>query len=375
MHHVGRGDAAQRLDRLVVAPGGEAGPRQVVPEALRVIGIEAHRLPDPLDALFRLPQPGEHLALLDDDQVVVRVEAEGPPLVVDRQVVVLLDEVDCRQDAVHVAVVVVEGKGDFQRRPDQHLGVGTALAPVVDPGLAEHAGLPGVGVRIAGVELDRPLEQAQRPGVVLALAAMVQHLAGEDALVGRHVVGGQPGRAVARRRLDPPRQGGDDRGRDLVLDGEDVLEVAVVALGPEVVVGLGVDQLHGDAHPLPDLAHAAFDDVLHAELGGELLHLDRPALELERGVARDHEQLAEPRQLGDDVLGDAVGEELLLRVAAHVVERQHGDRRLVGTIARRAGLGRRRLVRRRGWTGARPSAGFAAGRGGSGRRAPARRCS
>ena len=64
--------------------------------------------------------------------------------------------------------------------------------------------------------------------------------------------------------------------RDLVLDGEDVLEVAVVALGPEVVVGLGVDQLHRDAHPLPDLAHAALDDVLHAELGGELLHLDRP---------------------------------------------------------------------------------------------------
>ena len=82
----------------------------MVPEALRVIGIEAHRLPDPLDALFRLPQPGEHLALLDDDQVVVRIEAERAPLVVDRLVVVLLDEVDRRQDAVHVAVVVVEGE-------------------------------------------------------------------------------------------------------------------------------------------------------------------------------------------------------------------------------------------------------------------------
>ena len=132
-----------------------------------------------------------------------------------------------------------------------------------------------MGVGIAGIELDRPLEQAQRPGVVLAVAAVVQHLAGEDALVGRHVVGRQPGGAVARRRLDPPGQGRGDRGRDLVLDGEDVLEVAVVALGPEVVVGLGIDQLHRDAHPLPDLAHAALDDVLHAELGGELLHLDR----------------------------------------------------------------------------------------------------
>ena len=117
MHRVGRADAAQRLDRLVVAPGGEAGAREVVPEALRVIGIEAHRLPDPVDALFRLPEPGEHLALLDDDQVVVRIEAQGPPLVVDRLVVVVLDEVDRRQDAVHVAVVVVEGERNVAAPP------------------------------------------------------------------------------------------------------------------------------------------------------------------------------------------------------------------------------------------------------------------
>ena len=33
---------------------------------------------------------------------------------------------------------------------------------------------------------------------------------------------------------------------------------------------------------------------------------------------------------GDDVLDHAVGEILLLGIAAHVLERQHGDRRLVG---------------------------------------------
>ena len=47
------------------------------------------------------------------------------------------------------------------------------------------------------------------------------------------------------------------------------------------------------------------------------------------------------RQFGDDVLDDAVGEVFLLRIAAHVLERQHGDRRLVGQ-------GKRRCRRRRG---------------------------
>ena len=40
--------------------------------------------------------------------------------------------------------------------------------------------------------------------------------------------------------------------------------------------------------------------------------LDRLALVDEGRVARDHEQVAKARQLGDDVLGHAVGEELLL---------------------------------------------------------------
>ena len=179
-------------------------------------------------------------------------------------------------------------------------------------------------------------------------------------------------RAARSRAAASTRPGSDrdDRRRHLVLDREDVLEVAVVALGPEVAVGLGVDQLHGDADALARLAHAALDDVLHAELARDLLHVDRLALVLERRVARDHEQLAEARQLGDDVLGDAVGEEFLLGIAAHVVERQDGDRRLVDALA----LGRRARRRRRA-RGAAPSRSPPRRARGRDRRAPARRCS
>ena len=59
---------------------------------------------------------------------------------------------------------------------------------------------------------------------------------------------------------------------------------------------------------------------------------------LETGIARHHPQLAEARQVGDDVLGHAVGEIVLVIVAAEIGERQHGDRR---PVALRQGIRRR----------------------------------
>ena len=41
---------------------------------------------------------------------------------------------------------------------------------------------------------------------------------------------------------------------DLVLDREDVGEIAVVALGPDVDAGLGLEELCGDTDPLAGLA-------------------------------------------------------------------------------------------------------------------------
>ena len=99
--------------------------------------------------------------------------------------------------------------------------------------------------------------------------------------------------------------------------------------------GCGVDELPGDAHAIAGLAHAAFEHVAHAELAADLLHVDRPALVGEGRIARDDEQPLDARKAGDDVVDHAVGEIFLLGIAAHVLERQHGDRRLVGQRERR----------------------------------------
>jgi hypothetical protein len=70
LHRIRRRDALQRLDRFAVAAGREAGPPERVSDALGVIGIQAHRLPELFDPLVGRAEPGQELALLDDDEVV-----------------------------------------------------------------------------------------------------------------------------------------------------------------------------------------------------------------------------------------------------------------------------------------------------------------
>ena len=57
------------------------------------------------------------------------------------------------------------------------------------------------------------------------------------------------------------------------------------------------------------------------ELAPDILDLRRLILVGERRRAADHEQGAEPRKLGDHVLGQTVGEVVLIGVAAEVGER------------------------------------------------------
>src|SRR4029453_13504718 len=99
---------------------------------------------------------------------------------------------------------------------------------------------------------------------------------------------------------------------------------AFEALRPDIRPGLGVAELPGDAHLVAGLAHAAFQHVAHAKLAADFLHVHRPTLVDEARIAPDDEQPANARQGDDDVFHYAVGEILLLRIAAQVVEGQHG---------------------------------------------------
>src|SRR5215475_10105599 len=110
--------------------------------------------------------------------------------------------------------------------------------------------------------------------------------------------------------------------RNFVLYREDIIEIAIIALGPQVVAELCVDQLRCDPDAIASFAHAALDDVSDTKLPREMTDIDWLALESERRVACYHRERRDLREICDDVFGDGIAEVLLLRIAAHVGERQ-----------------------------------------------------
>src|SRR5262249_44853842 len=123
----------------------------------------------------------------------------------------------------------------------------------------------------------------------------------------------------ARGWAQPNRQRADDFSRDLVLEGEDVSEIAVISACPDVRAGQGIDQLDRDADSLVDLPHTALDHVAHPQLPSHLGDAYRTALVDEGRVARDDRQSVNLREVRDQVLGQSVGEVLLLGIGAQVV--------------------------------------------------------
>src|SRR4029450_7262698 len=90
------------------------------------------------------------------------------------------------------------------------------------------------------------------------------------------------------------------------------------------------NQLRCDPHLRAVAAHAALDDIRHPELATDLPDVAALVLELKHRSARYHLEL---RHLGEDIqqlFRHAVGEIILLSLAAHVCEWQDGDRIAIG---------------------------------------------
>src|SRR4029077_14825333 len=83
--------------------------------------------------------------------------------------------------------------------------------------------------------------------------------------------------------------GCEDEG-DFVLDGENIVQGAVVTFGPEMRTVYCVDQLRRDPDAVPALANAALQNVSHAELLRRLANIDRTTLVNEARIACDDAQ-------------------------------------------------------------------------------------
>ena len=167
-------------------------------------------------------------------------------------------------------------------------------------------------------------------GAVLVLAPS------EHEIVGPQRFGRARARGFDLGAADMRNEGGDDLCREVGLHGEYILDPTVIALRPEVRARLGFDQLGGDPQPVADPARTALDHIAGPELGADRAHVASGCPVGEGRVAGDDEEFVVARKVGDDVLGQAVAEVVLRRVAAQVVEGQDRDRR---TLLARATAG------------------------------------
>ena len=144
-------------------------------------------------------------------------------------------------------------------------------------------------------------------------------------VVGVEIVGRLAQRLLQRDLLQARRQRAGDSAGDALLHGEDVAQLVVVLLGPQLRAVGGVAELHRDPHALAHAPHTAAHDVAGIQRPADLGERQLLVPERQDGVVGDHRQLLEAAERPGDVLGEAVGEIVLGGIAALVGEHQDGD--------------------------------------------------
>ncbi len=193
---------------------------------------------------------------------------------------------------------------------------------------------PGERGSVTRIARDRLLHQTERLRG-LPCRRQDDRIGAQIEIVGGQIGGRAIGRTCGFSGLQCRFDDSSDTDGHLVLQLEDVVERAVETVGPEMRSIGCVNQLCGDPHPAASFAHRAFEHIADTQFATDLLHIDRLALVNEGRIAGDDKEPADAGECGDDLLDHAVGEILLLRVAADIGKGQHRDRRLVGERQRR----------------------------------------
>ena len=162
----------------------------------------------------------------------------------------------------------------------------------------------------------------------------------EEVEVGLHVLGFLQRRDRGMCRGKVARKCSDHLRRDVALHREHVVEGVIVLRRPNVLLGRDVDHLDGDPDSVRRLPDAPLNHRPNPELLSDLRDVLLLLLVFHDGRPRDYLQAADERETGDQFLGQAVSEVLVVRVRAHAHERKDGDSALVerGGTAVRGGV-------------------------------------
>src|SRR4029077_11299059 len=126
------------------------------------------------------------------------------------------------------------------------------------------------------------------------------------------------------RKLGLERVG--DFLREIGLNGKHIRHIAIIIARPNMLVTVGVDQLHVYPHLVAGAADAAFENVRNSELLADLANIRSLAAITHDGSARDHFELTNFRKVGQNVILHSIGKEGVLLVVAQILEWQYRDR-------------------------------------------------
>ena len=127
-------------------------------------------------------------------------------------------------------------------------------------------------------------------------------------------------RLLCHLRLFPRRKLRLERFCDLLgeiaLDRKNVDHVAIVIACPNVFIAICVDQLDVHTHLISGPAHTSFQDIGDAKRFAYVAKVCRLISVLHHRSARNHLQVAYPRQTGKQVILNTVGEVSVLWIVA-----------------------------------------------------------
>ena len=107
--------------------------------------------------------------------------------------------------------------------------------------------------------------------------------------------------------------------------GKDILELPIVAFGPQMIAISNIDELRGHTQPSARLTHAAFEHSVDLQLASDVADVLAFSFKREGGGPRGHSKRFDFTQSINDFLGNAITEKFVLGIVAHVNEGENGD--------------------------------------------------